>query len=83
MNIVLLNSGFVMTKQWFSSIYALYKALECSDRSKNIRNRFLTKFYIEIIIHFFSQLFFSSKKNIFEKIKNIFSKIFKKIEIFI
>ena len=36
----------------------LYSPGECSDRSKNVRNGFLGKFYIRAILRFFSQLSF-------------------------
>ena len=40
----------------------LKSCLECSDRSGNVRNRFLVKFYQGAILRFFSQLSFFIEK---------------------
>ena len=50
----------------------LEELLNCSEDAKN---RFLTKFYIDMMIQFFSQLFFSSKKSFWKK-SNICFQIF-------
>ena len=52
-------------KTLFWYIYAIYTCKSYPKRSKNIRNRFLTKFYIEVMLQFFPSFFFEFSKLIF------------------
>ena len=67
-------------KQMYKCSHSL---VGCSNRSETVINRFSTKFYIEMMLQFFSQLFFFDRKKYFFGTKKYFSEIFQKIEIFI
>jgi len=50
-------------------LYSLFELKAVPNRSKNIRNRFLTNFYIETVIQKKNPTFFFIDKNYFRKIK--------------
>ena len=69
----------------YEMITCLKSWKECLDRSKNVRNRFLTKFYIDLDIRFFFKLKNFRWKTYFQKyfsVEKIFFSFFKGKNIF-